>query len=359
MTRFPPTLLALLLILTAAVLSAVAVGVLAASPAKSALAVPTAGPAALASPTVLSGSIRGPLDGLPTPRQRADRAPIAAMIDNFVAARPQSGTGEASVVYEAPVEGGITRLMPIFLERDAVTLGPIRSARPYFVDWALPYHPLFVHDGGSPAAQSLIKSLQDLVDVDAARTGATFHRVQNRQAPHNLFTGTPAVRTLARLRNREMTGKLSPLPHQVDRKPPSHPTARLITIRFAPPGVTPNSDYTVGYRYDPADDAYLRSVGGTPSVDSLTGQQIRVSNVVVMVTSMKPIPNDPLDRISIRTTGSGTAYVFRSGERIAATWSKPSRNALLRLTNASGFPIRWNPGTSWIEVVSPGSVDVR
>lgn len=359
MTRLPPTVFALLLVLVTASLSAVAVKVLAASPSRAMLSVPTALPPVKATPALLSGSVKGPLDDLPTPRSRADRAPIAAMIDNFAAARPQSGIGEASIVYEAPVEGGITRLMPIFLEHDATTLGPIRSARPYFLDWALPYHPLFVHDGGSPAAQRLARSSVGLVNVDSARARTSFHRIERSVPPHNLFTGTPAIRTLAGLRDRQMPGSLPRLTYGSGTTMPSHPAAKIITIRFASPGVVANPDYSVTYRFDPGQNAYVRSVGGTPSVDGLTGRQIRVSNVVVLVTSIAPIPNDPLGRISIRTTGRGTADVFQNGRRTVASWMKSSSGAPLRLTSTRGSSVRLNPGPTWFEVVSAGAVRVK
>jgi hypothetical protein len=357
-TRFPPTLLALLLILITASLSAAAVNALAARPRGSAAGVLTAIPEPQSSPTVLTGSIPGPLDGQPTPRQRAEREPVAAMIDNFTAARPQAGIGRASVVYEAPVEAGITRLMAVFLEHDAPSLGPVRSARPYFLDWALPYHPLFVHDGGSPAAQRLVTSLHGLINVDVARTGTTFHRIRSRPEPHDLFTGTPAVQTLARLRNWQMPGKMGPIPHRGKTSAAARPTAKIITVRFNLPGVAPAPDYTVSYRYDPANNSYRRSVGGAPSVDALTGRQVLASNVVVLVTTMTPIPNDPLGRIAVRTTGSGKATVFQGGRAVAAKWEKASRAARLRLVFTSGSDVPLNPGATWFEVISPGSVRV-
>lgn len=359
MTRLPPTLLALLLILVTASVSAVAVGALAASPRSSALHVPVALPTVVTSPAHLSGTVSGPLDGLATARQLAEREPVAAVIDNFAAARPQSGLSRASIVYEALVEGGITRLMPIFLEHDAGPLGPIRSSRPYFLDWALPFHAMFVHDGGSPAAQKLVMSMRGLTNVDAELRGPTFHRDQNLLPPHNLFTGTAAVRTLARLRNWLVPGSAIFLPHLSRSHSQTRPTARTVTIRFTSPGVPANPEYTVSYRFDPGLNAYLRSVGGAPAIDSLTGRQIRVTNVVVLVTSIAPVPNDPLGRLSIRTTGAGSAYVFEGGRRISAKWSKASRASPLRLTDADGSLVRLNPGDTWVEVVSPDSVRVE
>lgn len=357
MTSFPPTLGALVLILATAMLAAVGVGALAASPRISALAIPTPAPTPRALPTALPGTITGPLDGEPTARVRGERAPLAVMIDNFVGARPQSGLGSASIVYEAPVEGGITRLMALFLEHDSPSLGPVRSARPYFVDWAIAYHSLFVHDGGSPAAQSLASTAPQIINIDAARFGTVFHRETSGSAPHNLYTGTRAVRTLAQLRGWTTARAVHAFRFR-GIPASSRPRARSITIRFTPRGATGNPDYTVNYRYDPATDSYLRSVGGAASVDSLSGRQIQVRNVVVLATSINLIPNDPLYRLTVRTTGRGKVTIFRGGEEKTATWFR-SPGAPLNFSDSSGFPLYLDPGTTWIEVVSPGSVVVQ
>jgi hypothetical protein len=352
-------LAALLLILGTAILSAVAVGALAKSPPTSALAIPAVTPAATMPPTAVAGVLTGPLDGLPTGRGKATRRPIVAMLDNFAAARPQTGLGNASVVWEAPVEGGITRLMAIYLERDASRLGPIRSARPYFLDWAAAYHPLFVHDGGSPAAQHEVVGIQGLVNVDAARSGTTFHRDPGRTPPHNLYTSTQAIRTLAGLRG-ETGQTTAPLLHGTPRTPPVHPTASRAIIDFATPAGTLLSPYEVEYRYDPGSNSYVRSVGGQPTVDSLTGRQIRAANVVILHMKMRPIPNDPLSRIQIHTTGSGGGMVLQGGRQTSVKWSKPSRGSALRLqASSSRSAVRLFPGTTWYEVVGPGKRSVH
>jgi hypothetical protein len=356
--RFPPTLIALLLILGTALLSAAAVKALAVPPKMIAVALPTAVSVPRVTTTPPPAVVTGPLDGLPTPRDRATRRPIAVMLDNFVGARPQSGLGEASIVWEAPVEGGITRLMPIFLERDPATLGPVRSARPYFLDWAAAYHPLLVHDGGSPAAQQEVREIAGLVNVDAVREGLTFHRVSGRVAPHNLFTSTPAIRTLARLRNWTLSGSVATLPY-LKAGAPLQPTARNVMIHFATPGQRADPDYDVSYQYDPARNAYLRSVGGSPAEDSLTGRQIEAANVVILVTKMRPIPNDQLGRIIIRTAGTGPATVVEDGKEIKGKWSRTSRRAPLHVLDMSGRAIRLEPGQTWIEVVTPRSFRVR
>lgn len=343
------------MILGAAGVSAAAVGGLSASPRTSAFALPTVRPHQFAAPR-LSGSITGPLDGETTPRARAQRRAIAAIIDNFTGARPQSGISRASLVFEAPVEQGITRLMPIFLEHDVATLGPVRSARPYFVDWAAPYHPLFVHDGGSPAAESILRKMKGVEDVDAATTGTVYHRTGGAAPPHNLFTGTPAIRTLARARGWTSSTSI-PASWSWRQARPSGKRERgqRVTLRFGATGGVTSPEYDVGYRYDPGSNSYLRTAGGVPAVDSLTGKEIEAANVVVIFTAINLIPNDPLYRLTIRTTGSGKAVVLTGGHLVQATWKKTSSGAPLRL-QVAGHAAPMAPGTTWIEVVSPGSL---
>lgn len=359
MSGFPPTLAALLLILGAALLSALAVGAMAKSPPISALTIPAVTAAARASPTLPARVVAGPLDGLPTEQSRAARRPIVAMLDNFAAARPQSGLGEASVVWEAPVEGGITRLMAVFLEHDASRIGPIRSTRPYFLDWAAAYHPLFVHDGGSPAAQAEVNRISGLVNIDAVSFGTTFRRVSSEVAPHNLFSSTPAIRTLTGLHNWGSGEAVPAIPHRQNSQPAANPTGKRVTADFSLPGVAPNPSYAVSYRFDPASDTYLRSVAGQPAVDSLTGRQIEANNVVLLVTAMKLIPNDPLSRITVRTLGAGKAVVLEGGRETQGTWRKRSPTAALHLTDGSGSSLRLDPGATWIEVVTAGSYRVK
>ena len=115
---------------------------------------------------------------------------FAATIDNITVARPQSGISKASLVYEAPVEAGITRFLAIYPEgEDVERIGPVRSARPYFLDWAAEFDALFVHVGGSPEALEKLRAY-DMRDLNEFFNGAYFWRDRSRSAPHNTYTST-------------------------------------------------------------------------------------------------------------------------------------------------------------------------
>jgi hypothetical protein len=353
--RLPPEVIAIALIVATAALASLAVSLASGPPGRlSASATPTP-----VSPTPVPSVIAGPLDGLPTPRQLAVRRPVAVVVDNFYPdARPQFGIGRASVVYETLVEGGITRLLAIFLERSARRVGPIRSARPYFVKWAAPYHALFVHAGDSPAAQQLLRGTPKLRNVDALLPHTQFHRVRARAAPHNLFGSTQAAYSIARRKGWNLTARVPALPH----KPPA-PTAqrgpgRSIHLDFSTPSVASPSQYAVTYQYDRKRNAYLRLEGGAPVIDALTESQIEPKNVVVLVTRIAPIVGDPQGRVHVRVIGRGRAFYLRDGRIVWGHWTKRSRLDPIHFWNNKGRKIAFDPGLTWIDIVPPGAVRI-
>jgi len=135
------------------------------------------------------------LSGIETTADRAHRYPIAVMLDDAPAARPQAGLSEASVVWQAPVEGGIPRYMAVYQAKDAASIGPVRSARLYFVRWAAEWEALYLHAGGPPPLKLWLRGDQDLVvNADGKRT----RRVSWRAAPHNLYSTSRGLRSYAR-----------------------------------------------------------------------------------------------------------------------------------------------------------------
>jgi len=131
--------------------------------------------------------VRRALDGVYTRPELANLAPVAVMIDNHPDARPQSGIEKAGLVYEAEVEGYYTRLMAVFSdENEVVKIGPVRSARPYFVDWANELNAVYAHCGGSPEALVNIEQ-KGIVDLNEIYSGRFFWRATDRSAPHNIY----------------------------------------------------------------------------------------------------------------------------------------------------------------------------
>src|SRR5262249_427143 len=145
--------------------------------------------------------VPAPLTGLPVAPNVAERHVIAVMIDDLSPARPQSGLTQASVVWQAPAEGGIPRYMLLFQENPPGSVGPGRSARYYFIGWAAEWRAAYAHAGGSPQALRTLRLQgrgQLVYNVDQFRySAAYFWRVGYHYAPHNLYTNGRQLRILA------------------------------------------------------------------------------------------------------------------------------------------------------------------
>ncbi|HLJ68857.1 MAG TPA: DUF3048 domain-containing protein [Chloroflexota bacterium] len=302
---------------------------------------------------VLNRQVPGPLTGESVSQDVANRRPVAVILDNFSPdARPQSGLAQASLVFETLAEGGITRFMAVYLERDAPMIGPVRSARLYFNSWAAGLGVIFGHDGGNVDALQELPTLSTVFNVDADRTPGPFWRIAARAAPHNEYTSTGRLRSYVQLHGGSVTGAPPALPHKDDAPLSQRPASFHLAIQFS------YGDYDVSWTYDRASNSYARAMGGAPHVDAATGRQLTAKNVVVMVTDESPA-SDPFTpgAIHLRTEGTGAATVYEDGKAIAATWSKPSVGGTLQWLNASGAPIPLNRGTTWVEVV-PGGTQV-
>lgn len=281
---------------------------------------------------------RHPLDGsclvLPWGRKKI----VAVSIDNMVDARPQSGIAQARLVIEAPVEAGITRLLAFFAEGDDVPeIGPVRSARPYFIDFAKEYEAVLAHVGGSPEALKTIET-EKYPDIDEMKSGASFWRDSRRIAPHATFTSTKNVFSKI-----NFLSDVEPLPVVPDRESnDSRPESR---VRIA----APSSQYEVQWRYKKDGNVYERLQAGAVHKDS-EGKAIIAKNVVILRMPVDII--DDIGRRSIETLGSGEAIIFRNGEIVTGTWKRNSLTDRTKFFDSNGNEIGMVPGPMWIEIVS-------
>ena len=311
--------------------------------------------------TAASGIV-SPLTGLPVAAAALNRRPIVVMIDNQADARPQSGVSQASLVYEALAEGGISRYMAVFLDNDAGQIGPVRSARQYFVDLARAYRPFFMHFGGSPAALASLSSLSPtdnagatsgIINLDGLMRGNLAWRSSARQAPHNAYTGSTTIRqALSNLNTRQDFGVY---PHKDSAPLAERGTAQSISIAFLP-GMANSA--RAAWSYSRADNLYSRSVGGAAQIDMANSQPIRAASIALMYTEVAAISNDDKGRLETQTTGGGKAVVIQDGKAQPATWKRPGLTDMLRFYGTNGSEIAFNRGVTWIEVV-PTTADVR
>lgn len=289
-----------------------------------------------------------PLNGIEMAQADDAKKPLTAiMIENSPDARPQSGLKQAEIVYEAIAEGGITRFLTIFQQHKPEIVGPVRSLRMYYLDWAAPYHAGIAHVGGSAAALAEVRN-GNYYDLDQFFNGGSFWRASDRYAPHNVYTNFEKLDAL-NVRKGNTAANFSGLP-RVDGKPVASPDARTITVNFSGPM------YNTEYVYDPSSNTYARSIGGAASNDR-EGGQISPSVIVAMHVDMIRILEDGY-RESITTSGSGSAEIFQNGTVIHATWHKSSRAEPLQFTAADGTPLSLVRGQTWIAAVPNGSGSV-
>lgn len=300
-------------------------------------------------PVLAAPALRDPLTGVSVDAEVNPLPQVyAVMIDDSSDAWPQSGTDNAFLVIEAPVEGGIPRLEAFFSDRDAVAkIGPVRSARPYFIDWANELDAMYVHVGGSNQALDIISS-NGTFDLNQFWNGDDFWRSTDRYAPHNVYTSTDllggAVQAAAD-RGRDIENLYGAWTFQDGASAEQRPADGVNpTINFYAP------TYTMKWTYDSATNRYARTHGGYAD-KTLEGDQVYADNVAVVVTDISVI--DAVGRRQVKTIGSGKAFVFQNGEVIEATWKKDSASERMHFVDADGKDIAMNAGTTWIEVV-PG-----
>ncbi len=277
------------------------------------------------------------LDGRVYPDSLTEQV-VAVMIENHPASRPQmQGLPEASIVYEVLTEGGITRYLALFGYQDLPKVGPVRSARPYFVDWAEEYGGAYVHAGGSTAALSQLKTAQ-LSNFD--EDGEMVYRDFQYTVPHNLFVDLAAVKTA--LVQREWSDKVTGEWFDFNGEPPSETSpATELTIDFSLPS------YRVDYFYDAQTADYKRLLGGLVHKDT-NGKPVRPKNIIVQFTDYTVLDNE--GRLDLTTIGSGKAWYFSAGRQWEGRWTR-LRSGRTQFFTAMGDNLSLLPGQTFITVV--------
>jgi hypothetical protein len=283
----------------------------------------------------------------------AAQHPIAVMVDDAPAARPQSGFNAASVVWHAPAEGGVPRYMMIFQEQMPADVGPVRSARYYFITWAAEWKAVYGHVGGSPQAQATLRANgngQLVYNADQFRWGHTYYRrIRERYAPHNVYSDAKSLQIMATKVGAE-NGILEPAwTFGPDAPLEARPSGGIIRVEYA---------YNkIEYRYDRATNTYLRGVSGQKDqIDAADGKRVAPKNVVVMMVSFGPL-NDGSNkhRLEAKVVGSGKAWISTNGQTILGTWKKKSLTDPTRFYDGDGKAVTFTAGQTFIQVMPLGS----
>jgi hypothetical protein len=289
-----------------------------------------------------------PLTGAsPARGQVPNRPALAVKVDNLPAARPQYGLASADVVYEEPVEGGVTRFIVIYQCRDAARIQPIRSARIIDPDIVRQFgaHPLFGYAGGiEPAVAAIAAS--PLIDVGIYHAPPTaYRRDPTRSAPHNLFSSTSTLYAVGAARQAAFAAP--PAVFSYGALPSAATPAAGVHIPY------PDSDLT--WTWDAAAKAWSRSYAGSGVATQGEGGDVTAANIIVMkvVLYASPYVEDPTGAHEnlLVLTGSGPAQVLRSGAVIDGTWDRPTLTDNTRYLDAAGHVIPLSPGPTWVELV--------
>lgn len=286
--------------------------------------------------------IRRPIDGVLVPEGTPPAFPLAVIIENMIDARPPSGVRRANLVWEAPTEAGITRFLALYADgTEVIAIGPVRSARLYFVDWAEEVRALLAHVGGSPEALAAIPS-RAITDLNEFWAGEYFWRAYDRAAPHNVYTSTELFDEARTDYDLGETPTFGVWKFKEDEPFEARPDAQEFSVAFSTPA------YAVTWKYHRTANEYVRWQLGDVYRD-IDGAEIRAKNVVVMVTDIQII--DEVGRRRIKTIGEGEARIFRDGMVTPGIWKRPRLDSRTRFFDRDGSEIAMNAGTTWIEVV--------
>jgi hypothetical protein len=332
------------------------------TPSPSSTPEPTPSPSPTPEPT--PALVPAPLTGLLVPEAATLQHPMAAMIDDHPDARPQAGFNAADVVWQAPAEGGIPRYMMVFQSRLPASLGPIRSARQYFIEWAAELHAMYVHLGGSGQAQATLAARghgQLVHNADGLRfDGSDMYRVKFRIAPHNVYSDDRHLLAMARAVGAK-DGPVTPIWSFVAPLPAeARPVGTTITVSYP--------TETITYRYDTVSNTYRRYIGRskTQQVDAGDNQPVAPTNVVILRMRFGPLNDGHPEkhRLEAADVGTGEAIISSNGKTVHGTWKKTAANAPTLLFGPDGSPFSLTAGQTFVQVlalsytysVTPGTV---
>ncbi len=287
------------------------------------------------------------ITGLPSDNENdLDPQIVSIMIDNHPAAYPLYGLNEAKIVYEAPVEGGMTRFMAIFAKHQEVSkIGPIRSARPDYFDWAKEYgSPLYMHCGGSPEALRLLKIEKEMINLDEFSNYSFFWRLNSKSAPHNLFTSSSLWLKAFEKYEKE------PLMWQTFRfgQNKNDTIGEKIEVEYS-------KSFDVQWQYDAESKVYERYMNDKKTIDD-NGNALSAQTIIITKNKVKIL--DEVGRREIHNIGSGQAYIFSQGRVVVGFWKKSKAEFRTRFYDENDEELAVPPGKIWFMSV-PEEIELK
>lgn len=276
------------------------------------------------------------------------KRPIAVMIDNHVDVKSHYGLQNAYLVYEIVVEGGITRFLALFKDQNTKLIGPVRSGRHYYLDYALENDAIYIHFGHSPKTLTDIKAL-NVNNIDGMSYGTPFWRNKSFSSPHNVFTNIEQLETaIIEKRYNYYTFKKPLLNYSINEIKNNDElitTANEIKIYY--------SSYYVSYQYDDINKVYKRSMRGIAHLDSETKEQYTTKNIIIYKIKNSPLPlssGGGSSRQDLANVGNGEGYYITNGYALPITWEKTSRTSPTIYRDNEGNLLKVNDGNTFIHL---------
>lgn len=284
----------------------------------------------------------------PKSKYTSDTRTIAVTIDNVGSAIPQTGFNDAMLIYEAIVEGGYTRFLAVFKNPTVESIGPSRSARPYFIDYAMENDSIFVHYGGSDKALAEVKSL-GINNVNGIESpGKVFWRTNKKSAPHNAIVNVAEVWKYAEKKGyRTKTTQRNVLNYKARGVELENGEEALkVTIPYA--------HSNVNFRYNEEKKLYERYVGNTVQKDWLSGDVLTAKNIIItFANNYTTDEENGYGRQAIQNIGTLDGYYITEGKAVKIKCKKTSRSARTEYQDLEGKEIEVNDGNTYIQIVPP------
>lgn len=275
--------------------------------------------------------------------------PLAVMINNHRQARiNHAGLGQAYIVYEAIVEGGLTRLMALFKDQNIDKIGSVRSSRHYFLDYAMENDAIYVHYGWSPKAESDIKTY-GIQNINGMYDSNAFWRDRTLRvaSEHTAFTSTDKIETVARAKNYRMETNQDLLLNYQEKEvnlDSKEENIQAIEINI------PYSNYTTtSYTYNADTKLYNRFVNGQAHIDSITKAQYTTKNIIIMKVHNETI--DSYGRQTLDNVTEGEGYYITNGRAIPIIFKKSDREAQTKYYDQNGKKLKVNDGNTYIQII--------
>lgn len=298
------------------------------------------------------------------------------MIENSTEARPQSGLKDAGVVYEAIAEGGISRFLVLFQDRKPDLVGPVRSVRLHFAQWALPYNCSLAHVGGADDALLAVRDSSSAYrDIDQFFNDGSYWRSNTRRAPHNVYTNFEKIDELNARKGynesqydgfkrqdtkaaKKAIAKKCKKDYKGDKE--AIKKCKDLTINTIDINIS-SATFNPVYTYDKENNRYNRAFqnGGAHNVVDKDGNVSQISPDVVVAIEVKSVGRSGTNFSNYDTTGEGKAYIFQNGQVQEATWIRDSVSSELKFVDSKDKVIKLNRGQTWITAYPAGSGSVR